>query len=81
MKGLLRVSGLATALALISLATANAYPVYDRCYYVCGETVYEGYTDYGTCCGGGLRCPGGGYSTGISWGGGYGSQNIEVLCN
>ena len=81
MKRLLRVSGLAIALTLISLATASAWPEYDRCYYSCDDGVHEGYTDYGTCCGGGLRCPNGSYSSGISWGGGYGSQNIEVLCN
>jgi hypothetical protein len=75
----LRVTGLAAVLALVGMATVTADPVYDRCYYVCGDQVYEGYTTYGACCsGGGIPCPGGGMSQGLSWGG---YTTLEQTCN
>jgi hypothetical protein len=81
MKKLSRILVLTAALVLVSLAAADAYPVYDRCYYVCGDLVLEGYATYGGCCsygGNELSCPNGASPQGISWGG---YTTLEQLCN
>jgi len=71
MKKLSRVACLVTALALTSLATADAFPdtrPYPRCFITCSTGEYSFESTYEQCCWGGpYQCPNGGDVWEVQW--------------
>lgn len=82
MKRLLRIFGLAAALALVSLTTVEAFPAWDGCYYTCdGDGSYQTWASYADCCSSNpsvLYCPPGQTPQGTMWGG-YDYQLQECM--